>query len=286
MDEMAWESADDASSLGTWSRRRLSPPLLGIVGVSRHAPSSGPARLRRLSTLDRYVRLINDGTLLHAVALELAGTPPAVATQLSGQLSSLSAAFVIGLDAPDAAEVSDQVAEAGGPLIVSFTDAVTTVHAAAVLAALEPLVVVHRARVALADASACPLLGPILVGSGVAELTFWHTRDASAYPYRRLCAEHDVVINPDPSASLLEFGDFKLRLPDPVDLAALVVPGLFGALCGHGIAVSGVEHLVAAAQGIAAVTPMWETLPGADKPLLPIRAIARHVDAAVNRPHQ
>lgn len=285
MSEKAWKNAHDvSSSFGTWGRDQLSPPLVGIVGVSRHPLNSGPARSRQLSTLDGYVRLINDGTLLHAVPLELAGTPPAVASQLIGRLGALSAAFIVGLDAFDAAEVRDRVAQAGGPLVVSLTDAVATVHAAAVLAALEMTVVLRRARVALADATACPLLGPILVGSGVAELTFWHSSDASAYSYPQLCADHHVVISPDPSASLLAFGDFNLRLPDPSDLAALVVPGLLGALCGHGITVSGVEHLVAAARGITAVTPMWDTLPVADKPLAPVGAIARHVEAAINRP--
>lgn len=240
--------------------------------------------MRRRSTLDHYVQLTNHGTLLHAVALELTGTPPAIAAHVSRQLRPLAAVFVIGLDAADAAEVRVRAAESGGPLIVSFTDVVATAHAAAVLAALQSLVVVRHARVALADAGACPLLGPILAASGVAALTNWRPSNAATYPYQRLCADHDVVIHPDPNASLLAFGDLKIRMPDPISLAALVVPGLLGALCGHGISIADIEHYVAAAHGVAEVTPMWETLPAVDKPLLPIGAIARHIDATVSRP--
>lgn len=61
----------------------------------------------------------------------------------------MSAAFVVGLAAPTAADVQDRVARAGGPLIVACTDVVTTAQVAAVLAALKSLdVPAHRARVA------------------------------------------------------------------------------------------------------------------------------------------
>lgn len=283
---MTWENFGNAASRPTRSRRTLNAAAVGIIGVSRTPAVGTRTRLNRFSMLDRYVQLINNTTLLRAVALQLTGQPPAVATHLGNQLSSMSAAVIVGLAAPAAADVQDRVAQAGGPLIVAYTDVVTAAQAAAVLAALKSLdVPAHRARVALADADPSPHLGPILVGSGIAELTLWHDRDASAYPRRRLRARHDVVISPNPTAALLAFGERTLRLPDPSVLAALVVPGLLSALCGHRIAASSIEHLIAAAHGIAAVTPLRQPLPAIDEPLL-VSAIARHIDHLVTRPHR
>lgn len=284
---MTWDNLGNAASRPTTrGRRTLDPASVAIIGVSRTAAVGTHTRLDRFSLLDRYVKLINATTLLRAFALQLTGQPPAVAPDVGSQLSSMSAVFIVGLAAPTAADVQDRVSRAGGPLIVAYTDAIATAQAAAVLAVLKSLdVPTHRARVALADAGPSPRLRSILVGAGIPELTRWHECDASSYSRRRLRAHHDVVISPNPTTPLLAFGEHTVRLPEPADLAALVVPGLLSALCGHRIAASGIEYLIAAAHGIAAVTPTGQTLPAVDEPLL-IGAIARHIDHLITRPHR
>jgi len=191
-----------------------------------------------------------------------------VASAITGHRTRLSAAFVVGLGASESAAVQRRVAEAAGPLVIAEIDVVTAAQAAAVMAMLRSRGVQRqRARVAMAGAESAPLLGPILIACGIGELTSWHPRDAQDYPLNRLMEHNDIVICPKAAAPMLVAWDRTLTIPhDPFDFGALVLPGLLGALCGHGVTALDVLHLAAAAHAVALVTPTLRVLPELNDP--------------------
>lgn len=271
------------------SAARDGPDLIGatvgVFAVNRR-PAVDPSVVRRRSSMiDNYVRLVNDVTVLRAVPLQVTGQSHAVATALINHSATISAAFVVGLAAPQSAVVQRRVAEAAGPVVLAYVDVVTAAYAAAVLTTLRSLDVPRqRARVAVSDAEPTPHLGPILIACGIGQLTTWHHHNAPAYPRRQLRAHHDVVISPNPAAPMLAAGDCTLRMRKPSDLAGLVLPGLLSALCGHGIGALQIAHLAAAADGVALITPAGQTLPTVSEPLL-VTTIARRVAQTLTQSH-
>ena len=131
-----------------------------------------------------------------------------------------------------------------------------------------------------------PLLGLILIACGIGELTNWRLGDAEAYPLRRLKEHNDIVILPNAAAPMPVALDRTLTIPhDPFKLGGLVLPGLLDALCGHRVAALDVEHLAAAAQAVALITPSGQVLPEMNEPLL-VGTIARHVSQTITNQHR
>ncbi len=138
----------------------------------------------------------------------------------------------------------------------------------------------------MAGVESAPLLGPILIACGIGELTSWHPRDAQHYPLNRLMEHNDIVICPKAAAPMLVAWDRPVTIPhDPFDFGALVLPGLLGALCGHGVAELDVLHLAAAAHAVALVTPSLHVLPELNDPRL-VSAIAHHVSQTLTDQHR
>ena len=262
---------------------------VGVIGVAATARSTRryPPRSSWLAMQD-YVALLSDRTPMHAVALPLwRGDVGTVASAITGHRTRLSAAFVVGLGASESAAVQRRVAEAAGPLVIAEIDVVTAAQAAAVMAMLRSRGVQRqRARVAMAGAESAPLLGPILIACGIGELTSWHPRDAQHYPLNRLMEHNDIVICPKAAAPMLVAWDRAVTIPhDPFDFGALVLPGLLGALCGHGVTALDVLHLAAAAHAVALVTPTLRVLPELNDPRL-VSAIAHHVSQTLTDQHR
>jgi malate dehydrogenase (oxaloacetate-decarboxylating) len=123
-----------------------------------------------------------------------------------------------------------------GPPVVTVQDALAITLTAAVLTTLSrsrrPTQV---GRVVIAGASGMPSLSPLLVGAEAGEVTVWNTRDAGAFPLRRITADADVVVNligddlPAIPASDGRLGPTVLT-PDPDRDPLLVLPGLVQAL--------------------------------------------------------
>ncbi|MGO9551649.1 hypothetical protein [Mycobacterium sp.] len=262
---------------------------VGVIGVAATATVDPPhpPRSSWLAVQD-YVALLSDRTPMHAVALPLSpGDVGAVGSAITGHRTRLSAAFVVGLGAPESAAVQRWVAEAAGQLVIAEIDVVTAAQAGAVMAMLRSRGVQHqRARVAMAGAESAPLLGPILIACGIGELTSWHPRDAQHYPLNRLMEHNDIVICPKAAAPMLVAWDRPVTIPhDPFDFGALVLPGLLGALCGHGVGELDVLHLAAAAHAVALVTPSLHVLPELNDPRL-VSAIAHHVSQTLTDQHR
>ena len=134
-------------------------------------------------------------------------------------------------------------------------------------------------------AESAPLLGPILIACGIGDLTNWHQRDAPAYPLNRLMQHNDILIAPNSAIPPSLAPERTLTIPhDPFDVGALVLPGLLGALCGRGVAALDVEHLAAAADAVALITPTGRVLPELNEPL--VAAVARHVSQTLTDRHR
>ena len=158
----------------------LSRVDVAVVGVA--AARSHRAEVRTRSpweAMEDYAAMICDRTALHAVRLPLATAD--VNTVIARVLSlqpRISAAFVVGLDAPAATAVQHGVAERGGPLVVTEIDVVTATLTAMTISALRNLVVGPRVgQVVITGAHRAPMLGPTLLMSGVAGISSWRTSD-------------------------------------------------------------------------------------------------------------
>jgi len=259
-----------------------------VIGVAaaRTVDPPYPPRSSWLAMED-YVALIDDRTPMRAVPLPLSrGGVGTVASAITDHRARLSAVLVVGLAASESAAVQRRVADAAGPLVIAETDVVTAALAAAVMTMLGSRGVPRqRARVVITGAESAPLLGPILIACGIGELTNWHHRDASDYPLYRLMQHNDILIDPNAAEPMPVAPERTMTIPhDPFDFGGLVVPGLLGALCGHGVAVLDIEHLVAAAHAVALLTPTGQVLPALNEPLL-ITTIARHVSQTLTDRH-
>ncbi|PXW98878.1 hypothetical protein C8E89_14328 [Mycolicibacterium moriokaense] len=253
---------------------------VGVIGVAA-ARTMNPPYPPRSSWLamEDYVALINEATPMRAAPMPLSTRDlPTLVSAITGLRAPVSAVLVVGLSAAESAAVQHRVADAGGPLVITHIDAVTMLRSRAVTRA--------RARVVMADTESLPLLGPILIGCGIGELTTWHHRDAHDYPLARLMAHNDVLVDPNAAVSVPHAGDRTVRIPDePFEFGALVVPGLLAGLCGRGVATLEVEHLLAAAHVLALLTPPGRLLPESDEPLI-VETIARHISKTLTDRHR
>jgi hypothetical protein len=283
---------DVARSGGEWSDEGgggFTGVDVGVISIApvRTADPLDPPRSSWLAMED-YVELIAHRTPTRAVPLPLStGDVFAVVSAITGLRARLSAVLVVGLSAAESAAVQRRVADAGGPLIITEIDAVTAALAAAVMTNLGSRGLRRqRARVVLTDAEAVPLLGPTLIGCGIAELTYWRRDDAPDYPLGRLMGHNDVLVDPNVSAYVPHASDRTVSTPhDPFEFGGVVVPGLLAGLCGRGVAALDVDHLVAAAHAVALLTPAGQLLPELDEPLL-VTTIARHISQTLADRHR
>ncbi len=279
-------SDDEATNEGS---RGFTGIDVGVIGVAT-ARTVDPPLPQRSSWLamEDYVALIEDRTPMRALPLPLSrGGVPTVASAIAGFPTRLSAVLVVGLAASESAGVQRQVADTAGPLVIGEIDMVTAALAAAVITVLGSRGVPReRARVVMTGAESAPLLGPILIACGIGDLTTWHNRDAAAYPLNRLMEHNDILIDPNAAAPVQVAPDGTLTIPrDPFEFGALVLPGLLGALCGHSVAALDIEHLAAAANAVARVTPAGQVLPDLNEPML-VTAIAHYVSQTITDRHR
>nr|GLK39715.1 hypothetical protein GCM10017611_65860 [Rhodococcus wratislaviensis] len=148
------------------------PALTGIsiavVAVSTtRSGTAGSARTRPpWVAMEDYAALIRERTPMRALCLPVTTSEPHILTER-------------------------------GPVILTELDVLTAAVAAATITTLRRRSVPPRAgRVVVTGASWAPLLAPVLIASGVGDLSSWHKRDAEAFPLRRLMEHNDVLVDP------------------------------------------------------------------------------------------
>lgn len=136
--------------------------------------------------------------------------------------------------------------------VVTVDDATMIAVAAAVLSALHlARTPPEGGRVVIADANRLPLLGSVLVASGVGDLTLWHLADAPRFPLRRVAAYADVLVDligvPAPTGPVVVTRDTL----DPMT----VLPGLLRAVDAVPVDRVDVSVHAACASALATVAP-------------------------------
>ncbi|MDF3306816.1 hypothetical protein P3H15_17480 [Rhodococcus sp. T2V] len=268
------------------------PVLTGIsvavVAVSTTGSrTAGSARTRSpWVAMEDYAALIRERTPIRPLCVPVTTPDPHVLTErILGLPARVSAVLVVGLGHRESAAVARAVTERGGPVVLTELDVLTAAVAAATITTLRRRGVPPRAgRVVITGASWAPLLAPVLIASGVGDLSSWHERDAEAFPLRRLMEHNDVLVDlagcaPDGAA----VGRTVAVPADGFVYGALVLPGLLAALCGHGVRTVTVEVVAACVRALALITPADQMLPSLDDRRL-VSAIARHVSRALGHP--
>ena len=219
-------------------------------------------------------RLLTDHTPLRAVARPV----PRDSAKLLTAVRALDAdaVFLTGTD-PVAARTA-QLALAGELTVFTEEDTLAIAIAAAVRVALS-----RRgrtpgdARVLVAGPSALPFLMPVLLATGVADLTLWHPADAAAFPLAELARDVDVVVDPrgrhEPGP-----GPAVVTPGDPV-APLLALPGLLGDGPRAGDPQAHPDVHAACAWALAGLTPVDRLLPELADPDLASR-VAGAVAAA------
>ncbi|AWK76024.1 hypothetical protein CBI38_31055 (plasmid) [Rhodococcus oxybenzonivorans] len=257
------------------------------VSATRSPSTTGSARTRTpWAAMEDYAALIRDRTPMRALSVPVTTDDPHVLTErILGLPTGVSAVFVIGLRHRESAAVAREVTERGGPVVLTELDVLTAAVAAATITTLRRRSVPPRAgRVVITGASWAPLLAPVLIASGVGDLSSWHERDAEAFPLRRLMDHNDVLI--DLAGCAPEGAAVGRTVTVPTDTfpyGALVLPGLLAALCGHEVRTLTVEAVAACVRALALITPADQMLPSAGDRRL-VSAIARHVSRALGHP--
>lgn len=268
------------------------PVLTGVsvavvaVSTTGSRPAGSAPTWSPWVAMEDYAALIRERTPMRALSVPVTTRDPDVLTErVLGLPAGVSAVFVVGLGHRESAAVAREVTERGGPVVLTELDVLTAAVAAATITLLRRRGVPPRAgRVVITNSQWAPLLAPVLIASGVGDLSSWHERDAEAFPLRRLMEHNDVLVDlagcaPDGAA----VGRTVTVPADAFAYGALVLPGLLAALCGHGVRTVTVEVVAACVRALALITPAHRMLPSLDDRRL-VPAVARHVSRALGHP--
>ncbi|WP_067904002.1 hypothetical protein [Nocardia vaccinii] len=252
---------------------------VAVVAVSgRHSPSDRTGR-SHWAAMEDYTLLLCERSALRPLPVPLlVPHPRAVCAHIAGLPGTVCAVFLIGLSPIETAAVQAIMAAAEGPLIISETDTLTAAIGAATMTTLRGRgLLPGQGRLAVLCAEHAPRLQPVLLDCGAATVTTYQAADLPGPLLRRLLVDHDVVIDLDGLKPAWTMAAHTVAAPaDPYDYAALPLPGLLAALCGHGSITVTATALAAAARALALITPVDRTLPSlADRRLT--TAVARHV---------
>ncbi|MEV5650952.1 hypothetical protein AB0L57_22100 [Nocardia sp. NPDC052254] len=262
-----------------WSSAGLE---VAVVGVSDHDGMLHGDRAGRSSwaAMQEYTDLLNGRTALQAhPVLVPAGRLRAIADHLADLPSTVTAIALIGSPPAESLAVQAITASTECPLVITESDAFNATLTAAVSTALRRTGTPSgRGRLAVIGLDRAPRLVPVLLASGAGNLTIYHDHDPDPALRRQLADEHDIVIDLTAGSSARPG---TVTAPDnPFGYAALALPGLLSALCGHGAATVTSGVLTAAAQAICLLTPDTRAVPDLRDNRITL-AVAHHVGASL-----
>ncbi|MEV6098526.1 hypothetical protein [Nocardia sp. NPDC051981] len=238
------------------------------------------------TAMEDYAALLTDRTVLRGSAVPCTtGRPHSVAARIAKLPRHITAVFLIGLDAQKSVAVQSITAAARGRLVISETDALTATAAAAAVTALRAKRIPPRhGRLAVIGADRAPHLAAALLECGAADVTALRGNDFHGPAIRKLMVDHDITVDLTGQDSRWAVPARTVQVPtDPFHFAALALPGLLGALSGHGTNHVTVDALAAAARALTLITPVDRALPDIrDHRLVP--TVARHVSRILGTP--
>jgi hypothetical protein len=175
-------------------------------------------------------------------------TAPRFAAQIHDLPDRVAAVFVTRTDPSRARTVQRLVEQAGGPPVLTDEDATAIALTAATLVYLRRLGRdPYRSRVLIADAIRMPILSPLLLATGLPDITLWNNADATWFPLHRAARDADVVIDlqrdnhldhrqhggPGPIGLSLDRPEGSVITHHGLDGRALTAPGLLRAVTDH-----------------------------------------------------
>jgi malate dehydrogenase (oxaloacetate-decarboxylating) len=197
-----------------------------------------------------------------------------LATQLRGLPSDTGAIFLTHTDPARARAVQQAVQEAGGPPVLTDADTTMISLTAALLTTIaragrEPA----TSRVVVAGASTLPGLCPLLIVSGVRDISSWNASDAHAFPLYHLVHHATAVIDllgatTKPSGWTPGDSWSSVVSPDDPGYRLLPAPGLFAGLVRYPGAALDLDVFRMCALTLTAATPSGELVPEMDDPHL------------------
>jgi hypothetical protein len=207
------------------------------------------------------------------------------------------AIFLTHTDPARARTVQRQVREAGGPPVLTDADTVTVTLTAALLTTLASVHCAPEAsRVIIAGAAALPELTPLLIATGIGDISGWHASDAHAFPLRHLARHATAVIDllgtTKPPTGWIPGDRWSgVISPDDPTYRLLPVPGVCTALVRHPDATLDLDVFRACALAMAVTTPPGDLVPDLDNPHLTeaiaspvLRVLARRPSTRAPRP--
>lgn len=233
--------------------------------------------------MEEYASLLRKKTSLRATCMPVTtGAPQVAVDRIMGFPFAIGAVFILGADAGVAMSLRRDLIAVGGPAVLTELELVHAVLAAETITMLRRQgVPAGHGRVILAGAPEASLLGPLLIASGVKELSTWTVHDRAGFPLAELMRRNDVLVNATGQGHLpVEPRRVVSRPPERFTTASLLLPGLMSALCGHGVKTVSMEMMAAAVAALALVTPPSHRLPSLDEGLL-VPAVARRVGGAI-----
>ncbi len=253
---------------------------VAVIAVSGARGGDRRDRLDRScwAAMQNYAALLSDCTALRALPIPVTcGRPRTIAARIAELPEQVAAVFVLGLNPMESSAVQ-AITAARGPVVVTELDVVTAALAAAAVTMLRTHGIAPRqGRVVVTGADNAPQLESVLRGAGAGNVTNFYQPDASELPIRRLMVYHHILIDLTGTVPAIAAPGRTVSVPaDPFDLAAVALPGLVSALCGHHYSVLPLGALSAAARAIALITPADRTLPDPHhRQVAP--AVAQHV---------
>nr|WP_157528651.1 hypothetical protein [Kibdelosporangium sp. MJ126-NF4] len=237
------------------------------------------------AVLHEYSALIRDVAGLPTVVMPLVADAPRQShTTLDNLPSSVGAVFLPHVT-PERAHMARLAA--GETPVVTEHDTTAIALTAALLTTLthagRPL---NSSRVVIAGANTMPMLSPLLVTTGIGDITTWNHADTGAFPLHRIATGADAVIDllgGLTTACEIPFEPAVITRDDP-RIPLLALPGLLRALTKIRGATPNVEVCYACAFALVMATPSELRLPNGPDLVLTSR-VADAATRALHHPH-
>jgi hypothetical protein len=277
--------ADGQRHSATADLTDLDVAILGFTAIRRITATESVAEPARVEAEDAedYVTLIRSRTPLRAGSLLLAESGAnEAATRISVLPKRVAAVFISGMQPAEAACTQLKAASLNAPVVISESDLVTAVLAAAAITTLRRHSIrLPQGRIALRSPEVLPRLRPVLRSAGVATVTIVSGREHGQPPPQQSTAHHDVLIDLSGTAPPSAMSARTLAPPcEPFDHVALILPGLLTALCRHRTATLTIDILAACARAVSATAPPSQLLLALTAPLL-VPTVTRQVVRAL-----
>lgn len=205
--------------------------------------------------------------------------------------------FLTHTDPTRARTVQQRMREAGGPPVLTDADTITVTLTAVLLTTItrihcEP----EASRVIIAGAASLPELAPLLIATGIGDISSWNAPDARAFPLRHLVQRATAVIDllgttMQPTGWIPGDRRSSVISPDDPSYRLLPAPGLCTALVHQPDATLDLDVFRACAMALVLATPSGCLVPDLDDPYLTkaiaypvLRVLARRPSSHSPRP--